>query len=279
MKKFPGERNKKLFLRSCAREAYLWTLKRITKYINPTADPSELILHKTGEFISDEIRRLGMFYESRQLLTCSALLPRPKNFFDIGSNIGNHSVWFKSLGAKIFAIEPSKRNFEILTENLRANFVAPLGGGGAGINAAIGDAEGFVELITYPSSMGNSHINGAWNDNTKSERGFETVRCTSRDILLRSGEISKPLDGDLVKIDVEGSELMVLSGGKNFFSDTSPFLWLEIHDDLIYSAARAKQTQAKLFKILKEYGFKYRLYLSGTDLVFSKKRKPFFRKF
>ena len=77
----------------------------LAECIAPRAKASTLALHPVGEYIGDEIRRTGRHYELANLLKVS-LICRVQYFIDVGANIGNHSHFFASLGAKGAAFEP-----------------------------------------------------------------------------------------------------------------------------------------------------------------------------
>lgn len=144
----------------------------------------------------------------------------PKFIIDGGGNIGLAAIFFarKFPTAKVFTIEPSSENFEILKKNVSAypNIVP--------IHAALWHEEGTIDLLD-PGA-------GSW--------GFETSESSTRtDIpimgqvtaLTVSGIITKyGLDGvDLLKLDIEGSEKELLSDCANWINSVKLMI-VELHE-------------------------------------------------
>lgn len=131
---------------------------------------------------------------------------------DIGSNIGNHSLyWANERNAKkIYAFEPYPYSYKILEKNVKINNlkdrvkIFPFG---------ISDVETKGSVIGFcPTNIGGT--------------GFENDKNGDFDF--------KPLDSlniqekiDLIKIDVEGAELNVLNGGMETIKKNLPIIIIE----------------------------------------------------
>ncbi len=124
--------------------------------------------------------------------------------FDIGANVGYYTVIASKLvgnKGKVYAFEPDKRNFNLLKRNLFLNNCQNV----EIINKAIG-AKNKTAFLKLDS--------GNFGESTLSEKGNVPVEIVTLDSFCRSKNIKIV---DLIKIDVEGGEKDVLSGGNNLF--------------------------------------------------------------
>lgn len=117
-------------------------------------------------------------------------------FLDIGSHMGYYSWLLSKNFDRIYAFEPNPANYEMLTNTIRLgrlDNVKP-------VKMAVSDSEGTAVLYYSPRS-GNQSLLGSGHQD-----GF-SVRTTTLDNLV--GEVV-----ELVKVDVEGAEWMVVTGGE-----------------------------------------------------------------
>lgn len=143
-------------------------------------------------------------------------------FWDIGAHIGFFTLLGSRLvGSKgaVHAFEPLGENFARLERGLelnRANNVTAH-------QLAISDRVGSASLFHPNSSLMASLL--------ESSGPFELVPCTTLDDLAAS--LGKP---DVIKVDVEGAELMVFGGGARLLGSARPVLIVE----LLSAEARAR---------------------------------------
>ncbi|HEV7747324.1 MAG TPA: FkbM family methyltransferase [Pyrinomonadaceae bacterium] len=141
--------------------------------------------------------------------------------YDIGANAGFYSLLSSELvgpQGHVFAFEPLPRNITFLNEHLRLNHVINV----KVIAAAVSDKDGETFFDEGPgSAMG--HMDAA---------GGLKVRTVSIDQLIAGGEILPP---SVMKIDVEGAEFMVLSGGKNTLMSHHPVIFLATHGAAVHA--------------------------------------------
>lgn len=133
---------------------------------------------------------------------------------DIGSHIGGVSVpmWSKvCLTGKVISVEADPRNIERIKANLRLNGYPQ----DCVVNAAITDKKEIVQLRCYEGingwqTLGNPSFAASY-------RSFliEVPAMTFCDLVENYGLGSV----DLVKIDVEGAELLVLGGMTHFLKE------------------------------------------------------------
>ena len=160
-------------------------------------------------------------YEYKKQIFFSKMIKEGSIVYDIGAHVGFYTLLSSSLvgpKGKVFSFEPSPRNIHYLKQHLRLNGCDNV----RIIEAAVTDKDGiaFFEECT-PSLLGHISING----NLK-------VKTLSLDSLFLKGEIPVP---DYIKIDAEGSELLILAGAKNILTNYNPMLILSIHSPELYN--------------------------------------------
>lgn len=190
--------------------------------ININYNNKNLILHvhSGGEVISDVIRKNKTFYEVEFLDYIRNNFPKQKNIIDIGSNIGNHALFFAEFIEydKIYCFEPQIDNVNILRENMKDKQTEIY-------DIALSDVIG--EKTLYNSQQGNS--------------GGFSLECydhpTSKSYKVLDSINVRTLDSynfeniSMIKIDVESHELPVLNGAKDTIIRNKPIIFLE---DLSY---------------------------------------------
>lgn len=175
------------------------------------------------------------------------LAKNAKCFVDIGANVGYFSLMLSALYPKleVHAFEPMPRNVATLKDNKQHNNFD------LHIHAmCISDSAGEVEFAIPP--LGEC----GWGRIVQGtlERDFPDkvkVSATTFDqFYLSDGFTQTP---DLIKVDVEGNEMRVLEGARQFLSDHSPTLCLEINEECLVD----NQTSgAQVMKFLADLGYR-----------------------
>lgn len=160
---------------------------------------------------------------------------------DLGANIGLVSYYFYPFSKKIYAVEPSKDNFEALNKMVETN---GMGDKIKPIKVAISHESGVRKFYTDPM---NSTSNTLSNELGKLNLGLEEdVTCMTIDELFKQENINSV---DLLKLDIEGSEGEVI--GHKGFEEVAPKIkalvgeyhqWSNMNPDLLLTT-------------LKDYGF------------------------
>jgi FkbM family methyltransferase len=155
----------------------------------------------------------GRFYEQLELETISKYIPKKSRILDIGSNIGNHAVYFARYldPDVVYVIEPIQRSYDLLKETVLINHLGKIDM--QFIGTALGKDHGFVEIAGfYESNLGSVYLKESTNS---------CIPKVPGDYLFSSHKI------DFIKIDVEGMELEVLSGLSETIAKNRPYICLE----------------------------------------------------
>jgi len=150
------------------------------------------------------------------LRSLAGALPRDAVVLDIGANSGGFATLVKSAlpGARLYAFEPHPATFARLKDCASSL-------GFEAVASACGAEPGVLTLYDYADANGSSHASafrGVIEDHHKARshgqsRAIEVPVTTIDDFLHERG-IERV---DLMKIDVEGSELSVLKGAMGAF--------------------------------------------------------------
>lgn len=172
-----------------------------------------LLQHDPG--LTPDLIRNGIYDASLSLAMLTAIEPTSR-MLNIGANIGYFSMLAARASAKrIYAIEPAKKNFEILQKNM-SSFPAV-----TCIRSAIGDRTGHITLWHDERLPGSHSLSDA---NTTQSDSSEDVPITTVDAFLSTQEESI----DMILMDIQGAEVAALRGMKQTLSKNPPrFLFLE----------------------------------------------------
>lgn len=142
---------------------------------------------------------------------------------DIGAHVGLHTLRLsRRVGpsGRVVAVEPSPANARLLRQHLAWNRTANV----EVVEAAIGDREGEIPF-TFRTDANDP---GGFANSIAYDIGGETrtVPMTTIDAICAGG-----LTPDLIKIDVEGAELLALRGARSTLASGAPMLVVAIHPD------------------------------------------------
>lgn len=160
----------------------------------------------------------GDVYEPETIKIIQAFVSRGFSYVDIGANIGLHLIAATkarvSSQQMFFGFEPEPTIFKVLGKNINSNnlqFVMVE-------NCALADYQGQAQLfVSSTRNKGNHSL-------LKREGNNETVTVEVKTLdSFKSSLGNLPL---ITKIDVEGSELLVLKGGKNILDEAEELAFI-----------------------------------------------------
>ena len=182
------------------------------------------------EFLKKMFDHQGeLYYEAVKYCTSK------RSAIDVGGHIGLFSNKMIKDFENVYAFEPMFHSF--LKENVNSEklTIYPFG---------LSSKETNHNFIVKPTHTGMSRIDLS---------GKDTIECKTLDSF-------NFLNVDLLKIDVEGHEIHVLEGSKNFFKNNSPVIIIEINN---------KKNRKQIFNILNQYNYK-EIKKINQDFLFSK---------
>ena len=162
-------------------------------------------------------------YEPNETALMLALARGKSRFLDIGANLGWFSLHIAAVlnphDRRIYALEPVKRTFEVLAQNIALNDLSDV------IRAFnLGASDRLGELcFSVPKSAAAAASMIDLHPDWPSEQ--QVCSVTTIDAFLAEQAADKI---DIVKCDVEGAELMVMQGATRLLTQDRPVLLLEV---------------------------------------------------
>jgi len=190
-----------------------------------------------GEYVDRFVLREG-YYESEVLDALLSALPIEGVLWDIGGNLGLHSISIALALPKssVVVFEPNPEMVALINAHAKMNLVQV-----SIIDQALDELEGDAELHLYQGNAGR----GSLQNHTGSRASRKVaVRTTTGDSVIAAGLAPAP---DVVKIDVEGAEERVLRGMREV-------LLSERLKAVVFEDAPGEKTSVK--ELLRSTGFK-----------------------
>lgn len=158
----------------------------------------------------------------------AALIEPGQTIYDVGANIGFFTLLCSRLvgpEGRVYAFEPIPENLATLRHNVVLNGLSNV----TIVEQALSSSTGTAEMFVSPWSAFHSlNVEGASKQaNHGPEAGQIEVQTVTLDEFVEREGVRAP---DLLKIDVEGAELIVLEGGRATLRTVQPLLLCELHD-------------------------------------------------
>jgi len=162
--------------------------------------------------------------------------------YDIGSCVGLYALHAALLGCQVIAFEPDPAYRKRLMRNIKIN---KLGKKIRVLNRAVSEKPGEVTLYTDGVEGNSPSLRQV------GSRGNVIVKTDAIDNLISKGVIPVP---DIIKLDIEGAEILALRGMKNLLtSQKSPrFIFVEFHPEFLPSFNSSVEECEKL---IESYGY------------------------
>jgi FkbM family methyltransferase len=186
------------------------------------------------------IARGARAYEPRYVAVLKTLLGPGDRVFDVGANIGFYSVLFSRWvgpAGKVIAYEPDSTNVTLLQRNLESNGCENT----VVREIALSDKTGEDQFSLDTVTRSTGHLGpGPTYAETIFGAATETAVTVSTGTLDEEAERWGP--PNLIKLDIEGGEFDVLSGGVGLLDRDGPFVVSELNiwnEDESLGATRA----------------------------------------
>lgn len=190
-------------------------------------------------------------YDPNMIVVLKAFLKPGDTLLDVGANCGYISLpLIKAIGdnGKIIAIEPSTRDYKRLIENISINKLSEIV---KPVKFAMGDRVGSKTMLIASEERSASNTLGmkfAFQGIEKETT--EDVNVTTIDNIVNMENLTKV---NVIKLDVEGSEVRCLEGAKDTLANFKPVIVMSVNRDAL---GHSKRTVEQMEKILKENGYK-----------------------
>lgn len=198
-------------------------------------------------------------YESNFQKFCMAFLRPDDIAIDIGANIGVTSIILSQYVPEgtVYAIEPGKKIFELLEENIKINKLDNV----KAINCAISNITGKSKFIEN-SAYGYIDLNSQDNSSEK-----DLVCTNSLDSIINEFKIKKV---NFIKIDVEGFEPLVLKGSEKIIAKLNPLIYLEMNSWCLIDHSNTNPLEFANY-IFDKFKYVYRINKNqGSSMLFER---------
>ena len=201
---------------------------------------------RVGVFLGNDMSLclyVGGAFEPNEFVFLDTLLRPGMTFVDGGANDGIYSLFAgRRVGqaGTVLAIEPSDREHRRLLANLARNPKV----GVTPVRAALGREPGEAVLAVAEAGHEGQNTIGPSVSNPKVvTAAHETVQVTTLDLLVERHRLSRV---DVVKLDVEGSEVDALLGAREMIARFRPVLQVEVEAERLASQGRTKDELRQL---------------------------------
>jgi FkbM family methyltransferase len=196
---------------------------------------------------------LGL-YETESIRLLGKLLKPGGHFVDCGANIGYFTLTASKIvgpSGRVDSFEPSPANRARLEEHLKLNGVENVR-----VHALAADTQS--KSLTFHQPTGELNHGQA--------SVFASLVPQGETITVQAGRLDETVDHvpDVIKVDVEGAELIALQGAEKFLqSAKAPALIIEHNHE---SAAAAGYRPSDLFRYLQKVQPRYKFFWIGWRL-------------
>jgi FkbM family methyltransferase len=182
-----------------------------------------IYLYPTQPYLKSVL--LGKQYHDENVFLLTKFLKPNPVIIDIGANIGLYACayaqYFKHINPTIVAIEAVDTNFNLLKKNADTNNFKNI----SSYHIALGDSTGTLEF-NLPSESFVGNVAGNNITHPESTKNM-IVKKVALDTLDNFSKLHNIIRCDYMKVDIEGAELFLFNGAKEFISKTRPVIQFE----------------------------------------------------
>ncbi len=199
-------------------------------------------------------------YDPNIVVVINTLLSKGSVFIDVGANMGYFSLLASSVVDKfghIIAIEPSSRDYARLVDNVKINNLTNII---STYHIAISDVSGSAKLaVACEERSALNTLGSEFSFKGVDKLEIENVRVLSIDELVSDTKLTRV---DVLKLDIEGSELKALQGARNVIEKFRPAIMLGVNENSLKACGTDHK---EIQQILKEMRYRaYKLVESPT---------------
>ncbi len=172
------------------------------------------------DMVNDPVQRnhrRGQFYEQKELKHLKTLFPEGGTFIDIGANVGNHSLYAALIlkAGRVVPVEPNLLAFRLLIHNVLINRL-----------------EDVVDLTKLGVGLSDKPEEGYAMEKRERNLGGAKMLPGEGDLVVVPGDaLLAGETPDMIKIDVEGMEMMALRGLEKTITTHKPILLVEVDNE------------------------------------------------
>jgi len=211
-----------------------WLAKRIRRSLNDAVSPglTETIVAsgqlKGARFLLDLQREKDYWlgtYEMELQAGITALVKPGSTAYDLGANIGYISLLLARCAGdhgRVYAFEALPANQDRLKQNIQLN---SLDNQVIVVPAAVSNRSEVLRFMVGPSGGMGKVEGSAGRHNIEYAETIEVNGIALDDFVYRDGQPAP----DVIKIDIEGGEILALPGMRRVLKEKRPVLFLELH--------------------------------------------------
>lgn len=214
------------------------------RVVMTSRDRGARMLCVPGDYRVAPIETLNFFdYEKSDSTIMNGLIEEGFVFFDIGANIGWHSInlALAHRSAQIHSFEPIPTTYKFLERNLKLNRLSNV----TTYNFGFSDRSGEFDFYFYKEGSGN-----ASSANLSNREDVQVCKCQVRTLDDFTAEFNTKVD--FIKCDVEGAEFLVYKGGLETLKRDKPIVFSEI---LRKWSAKFNYDPNEIFSLFHELGY------------------------
>jgi FkbM family methyltransferase len=193
------------------------------------------------------------YFEAGPIDRLKEFVPNASLVIDVGANVGFFSLRFAKWvgdGGRVISIEPEDRNYNILILALERE---GLSGRVHALKAVAAASPGTMFLEINPLHPADHKISRDGTGLAVTAVTLDGIAQDNRDRKLA-----------LVKIDVQGAEMLVLKGATDILKNAGPALFIELHEE---GLNKFGTSVSAILNYLSEYGYEaYWLMRTGEHM-------------